>query len=399
MSFILDSSMIFTTSPDPDYKIKGSRDPLGFQMVWSQVGKGLIKYLSTVSSNLRDFQTLLYFHYFNEKYENKKDNTLNFFFKFEQASAFARKIWMNDGSFNGANYVSDYQKNEPNTYIFSTKSEHTLLSNQKTYGIWGKYTRPFNDMALNIHDSYYTVMERAEQKTSDSNALNNLIKRLINEQEITVKKEDLKCLAELYERLSSEEESFFREFVLKTADGTHNQNEFYDLLMKQIIPRQITRFNTIDFTKPLLSLSDASDSFKHAVNEIHHSENVLFRLSSIFRYIQTRSVWKTDELKRDPFFLDFNEPVNYLFSEKNNDLNELNGFFSSDIIETIHNVIRRNKAICDRRSNVAWIQAEGDTIRVYHREGANENKSESYDNSYFILAYLNLFLQIEGGEQ
>ena len=35
------------------------------------------------------------------------------------------------------------------SFVFSTKQKHTLLSNQKTYGIWGKYSRPYNDIRHN----------------------------------------------------------------------------------------------------------------------------------------------------------------------------------------------------------------------------------------------------------
>lgn len=40
------------TAIDPDFKPKGSRDPLGFQPIWAEVGRKLIKDLSTVSGNI-----------------------------------------------------------------------------------------------------------------------------------------------------------------------------------------------------------------------------------------------------------------------------------------------------------------------------------------------------------
>lgn len=45
--------MYFISEVDPNYRIKGSIDPLGFQSIWSAVGHKAIKHLSTVSVNLR----------------------------------------------------------------------------------------------------------------------------------------------------------------------------------------------------------------------------------------------------------------------------------------------------------------------------------------------------------
>jgi hypothetical protein len=56
--------MFFFTEQDPNYRIKGSRDPLGFQPIWQSLGRTVVKYLSTVSNNLKDFQVLSYVWYF-----------------------------------------------------------------------------------------------------------------------------------------------------------------------------------------------------------------------------------------------------------------------------------------------------------------------------------------------
>ncbi len=50
--------MYFITEQDPNYSIKGSRDPLGFQVVWQAAGRKLIPNLSTVSGSIKDFQIL-----------------------------------------------------------------------------------------------------------------------------------------------------------------------------------------------------------------------------------------------------------------------------------------------------------------------------------------------------
>ena len=36
--------MFFLTQQDPNFRIKGSRDPLGFQTIWQSLGRNVIKY-------------------------------------------------------------------------------------------------------------------------------------------------------------------------------------------------------------------------------------------------------------------------------------------------------------------------------------------------------------------
>ena len=41
--------MFFITEPNINFRIKGSRDSLGFQPIWQKLGRKVIKDLSTVS--------------------------------------------------------------------------------------------------------------------------------------------------------------------------------------------------------------------------------------------------------------------------------------------------------------------------------------------------------------
>jgi len=47
--------MYFITDQDPNYTLKGSRDTLGFQVVWQTAGRKLIRFLLTVSGSIKDF--------------------------------------------------------------------------------------------------------------------------------------------------------------------------------------------------------------------------------------------------------------------------------------------------------------------------------------------------------
>ena len=57
----------FLTQLDPREQIKGSRDPLGVQSIWTRLGRHVIANLTTVSTSVVDFTVLLLGHYFVER--------------------------------------------------------------------------------------------------------------------------------------------------------------------------------------------------------------------------------------------------------------------------------------------------------------------------------------------
>jgi len=46
--------------------VKGSRDPLGIQRIWTRLGRHVVGNLTTVSDSVRDFTTLLLGYYLAE---------------------------------------------------------------------------------------------------------------------------------------------------------------------------------------------------------------------------------------------------------------------------------------------------------------------------------------------
>jgi hypothetical protein len=95
----------YFTDLDPDYRIKGARDPLGIQVIWQEQAHKIIPYLSTVSSNLNDFHVLCLGYYL---YGKEPDNHfVNYFLRFEQVTAYIRGKYNIDknGNFNGVRKV------------------------------------------------------------------------------------------------------------------------------------------------------------------------------------------------------------------------------------------------------------------------------------------------------
>lgn len=134
-------SVPFLTDVDPQAAVKGSRDPLGLQTIWARLGRHVVGNLTTVSTSVRDFTTLILAYYFAERVANESrgNGDLGVFLRWEQLAAYARGEINGDFNFRGVERVRK-NLNEGGRVRLGTDSTAQILSNQKTYGLWGLYT-------------------------------------------------------------------------------------------------------------------------------------------------------------------------------------------------------------------------------------------------------------------
>lgn len=133
----------FLTDIDPQAAVKGSRDPLGVQTIWSRLGRHVVGNVTTVSTSMRDFTTTTLGYYFVERISEAggKDGDLAGFLRWEQLAAHARFRVNNDDRLRGIERVRK-SKNDGDRIRICADSTGQILSNQRTYGLWGLYTGP-----------------------------------------------------------------------------------------------------------------------------------------------------------------------------------------------------------------------------------------------------------------
>ena len=126
----------FLTDLDSRAAIKGSRDPLGIQPIWTRFGRHIIGNLSTVSFSVRDFTILLLGYYFAEQIADRKGpgTELATFLKWEQLAAYSRAKVNNDLKFRGTERVQRNLEGDGSVHISATAGDQ-ILSSQKLYGI------------------------------------------------------------------------------------------------------------------------------------------------------------------------------------------------------------------------------------------------------------------------
>jgi len=99
--------------------------------------------LTTVSTSPRDFTTTILGYYFAERIAAAEggDGDLNIFLRWEQLAAHARFRVNGDGRLRGIERVRKCA-NEGDAITLCADARGQILSNQKTYGLWGLYTGP-----------------------------------------------------------------------------------------------------------------------------------------------------------------------------------------------------------------------------------------------------------------
>jgi len=385
--------MFFITEPDINFRIKGSRDPLGFQPIWQKLGRKVIKDLSTVSGNIRDFQLMSFAWYF---WEDRPDiNFMTFFYKFEQACAYTRELYFEKSSYNGKDFVS--KRRNDLSFRLSTNNADTILSNQKTYGVFGKYNRPFTEMRIKYQDDFISVMESAIDTKSDSKKLLALVDKLITEDVVIITKEELQPIADLLAELSYEEKQFYERLILETP--THKcQNELYHLFKKNPELRENT-FQLYPFIESVLK-HDISLELKACLIEIKNTESVLYSYANLFRHLQSRPVWQLGEISEEEIFNYFPKKQEYVFGKSAVlTLNEELESLAEDKSKIALAAVNRNETVSKRRNNSAWIKEEKGKLVRYYADGGREISTldfkNAYENNYFIPTYISLFNQID----
>jgi hypothetical protein len=382
--------MFFLTEQDPNYRIKGSRDPLGFQPLWQSLGRTVVKYLSTVSGNIKDFQILSYAWYFYGDRDPK--GFLSFFYKLEQAYGFARGEYIKNDTFNGIDFV---RKNlNKDSFTFSNRGQDTLLSNQKSYGIFGKYNRPFTEMRIKEQSDFREIMEASLREKVDFYAFKLKVDILIREEIISFSKAELKIFADTIANLTLSEKNFYEKHIL-LSDSSHVQNELFELFTQHNDLISHENFNLFGFISALKQKT-ISTELDNKIDEIEKSEKVLTPFVYLFKTLQSSPTWKIYDIEKESIFGSFPPVFDYPFSI--DVIDNLNKSLAKKPADLALDAVTRNKTVSENRGNAAWIKVEGDNVITCYADGRRHidkfNNDAEFEHNYFLPTYISMYKQI-----
>ncbi|MCA1773649.1 MAG: hypothetical protein LC677_14005, partial [Halomonas sp.] len=144
--------MPFLSLLDDRAKPKGSRDPLGFELVWTHFGRKVVGNLTTITSSVENFTVaLLGFYWAHQIHGNvDKDSRERLiretFLRYEQLAAYLRYQSGSKEIIMGITRVHKNMTAQAESLAISLKAQ--ILSNQASYGLWGLYSSALKDSGL-----------------------------------------------------------------------------------------------------------------------------------------------------------------------------------------------------------------------------------------------------------
>lgn len=146
--------MAFLSLLDDRARPKGSRDPLGFEMVWSHFGRKVVGNLTTITSSLDNFATALAgFSWAHEvsadvSKSERHRHVRERFLMYEQLSAYLRGLGGDKGIMGITRVMRRLEDCRNSTSEIVLGPEQQILSDQASYGLWGLYSTALRDTEL-----------------------------------------------------------------------------------------------------------------------------------------------------------------------------------------------------------------------------------------------------------
>ena len=136
---------MFFTLEDPNAKIKGSRDPLGAQPMWTSFGRHVVTNLTTQTNSARGFTILLLGRYLAERAieDGRLDRALalDAFLRFEQIGAYVRHVRHDVlGDIRGIERVRSRLDEHHGVVPIRADPDGFILGDQRVNGLWGLFS-------------------------------------------------------------------------------------------------------------------------------------------------------------------------------------------------------------------------------------------------------------------
>lgn len=379
--------MYFITKQDPNYIIKGSRDPLGFQVIWQNTARQLIPNLSTVSNNIIDFQVMCLANYFKLEHRLEEQEYRLIFSRMEKLFGYVRFAKNHKLGFNGVDKIRKLYQNAKSELKLSDDVE--ILSNQRAYGIWGKYNRPFQECGL-IQDE--DMMDVVKQKVNSNSNSKKILEKLFpfnNQQNnFIIKKDVLENLNHLIEKPTNKEKELFTDKLLR--------DKFNNSLLKEFNNNpELLKLNPYQTIQQIRSKSTNNDLIE-ILDKISRTEQILCPLNRVFRHLQTKASWTISEIEKDENIASV--PKNIDDTGLDDKLKRLNYILKKDNLEMVNGIVNQNKEVTELRKSAAWMEFNENRLEVNLNDGGfplhTINVNTDYDNSYFLDSYSNLYAQL-----
>jgi hypothetical protein len=402
--------MAFLSLLDIRAKPAGSRDPLGFELVWSHFGRKVIGNLTTITSSMDNFAVaVLGFYWANQLVSatsnagERHNKIREMFLRYEQLTGYVR-YFGNAKDIMGITRVKARVLDESFDITLGTSTDEQILSDQASYGLWGLYSSAARDTGLiEGNDRVITINgERIARRviTQLGDKANLLLKLLRSEQPLN--RDELESIANVF--MNSIRHSSVRELLLHAlmsgSDPTGVQSELWSITQSLFESNPNPPENVGDFILQVLNKGPSSRLKKH-LDDIVQTERILVATNNVFNYCRRKDGANLSEIlgALDSHYVYVHLPdvlPGDSFPRRKSLERILFAFHQNDASLLINEVLSLNKDVMKHRSGAAWVEVEGGkTLRVKVRNEKAELRKqqdieERWDYDYFLGSFLNI---------
>ncbi|MEC9040741.1 hypothetical protein SAMN04487869_12641 [Marinobacter sp. DSM 26671] len=396
--------MPFLSLLDDRAKPKGSRDPLGFELVWTHFGRKVVGNLTTITSSVENFTVaLLGFYWAHQIHGNAdKDSRERLiretFLRYEQLAAYLR-YQSGSKEIMGITRVHKNMTAQAGSLAISLKAQ--ILSNQASYGLWGLYSSALKDSGL---------VEGSDRKlTAEGMDLAATIAQGLNANEfIQLFRVDGQLSRHECERLAPQfwhairKETVRQNLTHILLRGRHNQSAsvqegLFAATEKLVRAGKLTG----KFSQNLNQVqSVGSPELQKCLEEIQRVERVLVAANNVFYYLLTQDhrpvssvVEQIESQAYDYEHLPETLPQGMTrrssLCEINDNLRARNHWGA------VSAVIKLNAEVMKARGGAPWVTYDGDILNVKVKSEtavlrSREALLDDWDYDYFLGSYFRI---------
>lgn len=407
--------MPFLSLLDDRAKPKGSRDPLGFELIWTHYGRQVIGNLTTITGSLTNFAVaILGFKWANDLHAHlpeadRQPRIRDSFLRYEQLAAYLRYL-SGDTQIMGITRVQQRMRDKTSRVTFGLGADSQILSDQASYGLWGLYSSAMRDAGLVQGDNRLltpiglAIAEKIEHKLDQS----HFIDLFSSVKPIAI--DELEPLASSFKRAINNKDA--RRDLMHTLMGgaQHKQMQQKLWLLTQGMAEENSGVNGIpDFITQVKARSNGSDLMQR-LTEIEWVERVLVAANNIFNYCRRKDGAMVAEIVSE-----LEQRYSYSHLSDNfsfEGLRDVLGVQRVDILQRLLQALRNhnqneavmallelNRIVMELRGGCPWVELEnGSTLRVKvpNETAALLDQAElesQWDYDYFIASYINIASQ------
>jgi hypothetical protein len=399
--------LAFLSLLDDRAKPKGSRDPLGFELVWTRYGRQVIGNLTTVTSSLNNFAVaLLGFKWSNELCAHLPDSERQAriresFLRFEQLTGYLRYL-AGDTKLMGITRVAKRMQDPSISISLGMHADQTILSDQASYGMWGLYSTAMRDTGLvsgegrSLTPLGELIAERIESSL-DKKAMLDLARKSGKLKSSVLQVHAISFLKAIQDNSI---QASLVELLMGGRETNLVQQELWQLTRKMRVKSEL-RIDVADFIENIGGKTKNID-LKNRLVEIEQIERLLVATNNLFRYCRRKDGENLNEI------VGALNAKNYNYSHLST-TQSLAKLPHPHLLETIRTtllagdnrnaltaIFELNKRVMEQRGGAPWVELEpNQSLRVRVPSETSELRTQEqlireWDYEYFFTSYLNI---------